>query len=156
MIKQGYLSKRGEWNKRYKRRFFRLFDGSLQYYSNCKSLKSKGSILLKGSTLIAQSEDNEPNGFQIRVKKGRTYRIKAETAKERNEWLENLLVCDGVIALSSQKNIISTRQSIAFSCDEEEGHNDPMHLTVNGYLLLLSADISSLPQVGISCLTRSY
>jgi len=151
MRKSGHLYKRGGVNPAYKRRFFRLFDGSLQYFTDETSDSHKGLIPLTGATLITDPAKNDKNGFSIKVAgSSRVFHIQADDGKTAQEWALAIAQSEGVKLQDDRCIGISQRtrdekmhgESIDdWSSDEE---TDPTHATLNANLLLFGADIVQL------------
>ena len=77
-------------------RYFILSDLSLFYYKNEDPATAIGFIWLEGAECMAQTEGEE-NVFQIITSSGRLFSFRTETARERDEWVEEIrkvaLVC---------------------------------------------------------------
>jgi len=91
--KSGYFLKKGHRVKNWKRRFFVLKNEYLYYFETEKSLKPKGFILLRNSTIQRYQDPEQPNlGFEIEVHNSSTehvqyYMTGLENA-QREEWIE--------------------------------------------------------------------
>jgi len=87
--KEGFLSKKGLFNKAFQERYFILTGGHIFYYTASDAGQHfKGKIALTGShvTKTTPSETEEENSFSI-VTKDRTYVLKADTQAEMEEWI---------------------------------------------------------------------
>eukprot|EP01048_Picozoa_sp_COSAG05_P017162 COSAG05_NODE_2304_length_3250_cov_3.541098_2_plen_136_part_00 len=91
--KIGWLYKRGEHNSAWKKRWFELKNTKLSYYANPGDPVPKGEItvtMVEGDANAAGTRDSE-HEFVFHLKShGRTYVIAAETAAEKDEWLEKI------------------------------------------------------------------
>jgi len=96
-IKTGYLTKRGEVRKTWRKRWFQLEpSGHLVYFKDAAHVAGKplGIIDLKGCDILEESttEVGRPFAFSIkpRVDGERVYVIFADSNKDFNEWVEAL------------------------------------------------------------------
>ncbi|GAB5373039.1 hypothetical protein AAMO2058_001715800 [Amorphochlora amoebiformis] len=98
VLSQGYLSKRGRHNKKFRMRYFILTaDGVLMYYESerdfIKEEKPLGVIDLTCEGRISSHEgesdmDDEGFLFRLSVKGGRIYHLRSTAADERKMWTE--------------------------------------------------------------------
>ncbi|XP_037027242.1 sesquipedalian-1 isoform X2 [Bradysia coprophila] len=92
---EGWLSKRGEVNKNYQRRYF-VLKGNLLFYFEKKGEKEPlGVIVLEGCT-IELAEDGEQYCFQVVFHgiNNRTYFLSAESQDLMERWMK-ALTCAG-------------------------------------------------------------
>jgi curved DNA-binding protein CbpA len=88
----GWLSKRGSWNKSFKKRFFRTMETAsgrkvIAYFGSMASPDPKGVIPLDGAVLQNSDEDNATDAdFIIKTTKGRNFVLRAENAATKNSW----------------------------------------------------------------------
>lgn len=89
--KEGYLLKRGEYNKGYQRRWFVLKGNLLFYYEKRNDKDPIGLIILEGCT-IELSEDTDGFVFQIKFSGSgnRTYIIAADSQEDMEVWMKVL------------------------------------------------------------------
>ena len=89
--KEGYLLKRGDFNKGYQRRWFVLKGNLLFYYEKRHDKEPIGVIILEGCT-IELSEDTDGFVFQIKFSGSgcRTYIIAADSQEDMEEWMKVL------------------------------------------------------------------
>eukprot|EP00029_Vermamoeba_vermiformis_P006300 TRINITY_DN2431_c0_g1_i1.p1 TRINITY_DN2431_c0_g1~~TRINITY_DN2431_c0_g1_i1.p1 ORF type:complete len:655 (+),score=165.37 TRINITY_DN2431_c0_g1_i1:48-2012(+) len=99
----GYLTKRGDTVKSWKKRWFVLKDNRLAYYAKKEDQQPKGSIPLGGTDVKVSTEETaqrvkgcpSPAMFEIATP-GRVFYIEAESTEDMEKWL-------GVICLSIQR-----------------------------------------------------
>ena len=94
-IKYGFLLKRGEVNKEWKKRYFVLIPGHLKYYQLGKenSPQARGSITLANATVCIYDPKTygRHHCFGLFEKNSnRAYVLKAATDGERDDWLRHL------------------------------------------------------------------
>jgi hypothetical protein len=89
--KEGYLLKRGEYNKGYQRRWFVLKGNLLFYYDKRHDKDPIGVVILEGCT-IELSEDTDGFVFQIKFSGSgnRTYLIAADSQVDMEAWMKVL------------------------------------------------------------------
>lgn len=91
VMMEGWLLKRGGFNKSYATRYFRMVYSFrryfLEYYKTKDAKKSQGSILITGATI--EKDEKKDKIFRIKTKK-RTYHLKAVKSEVRNDWVANL------------------------------------------------------------------
>lgn len=89
--KEGYLLKRGEYNKGYQRRWFVLKGNLLFYYDKRHDKDPIGVVILEGCT-IELSEDTDGFVFQIKFSGSgnRTYIIAADSQEDMEAWMKVL------------------------------------------------------------------
>ena len=85
-VKHGWLSKRGDFNPAFKRRWFVLRDGTLTYYETreAKEADKKGEIAVVGASVHSAF-----GRFHLSVP-GRTYVLEAATDDEARAWVQAL------------------------------------------------------------------
>ena len=100
---QGFMEKRGNFRKAFKRRFFRIErdsngDQVVGYYANYDDVKAKGYIALKGSTVEtvdvtdsmgAKEKEGKMREFHV-VTANRTFVMRPTTVKEKQIWVSIL------------------------------------------------------------------
>lgn len=92
-IKEGWLSKQGGFIKTWKKRWFTLTDGMLNY-TDKPGKKIQGSIdLKKASTVEATTECRKQPAFKIVIPSVRTYILHASNKTECQEWID---ACENV------------------------------------------------------------
>jgi len=114
VILSGYLNKKGDFNRHWKKRWFALRPKCLYYYIDHSSREVKGKIPLEQATLQRKSSTKRVNGFQIHtfikvknkknqgeVTGGRVFFLEALDEAEKNEW------CD---ALQDQMSVYSMQK----------------------------------------------
>jgi hypothetical protein len=105
-LKEGWLMKKGKFNKAWRRRYFRLTPRTLSYFESPDSLKSKGSVPLSSCTAVRTVEAAvdgvvSPQGtaqqlFQVVISK-RVYTLSADTRFDMNDWISTLKgACHGL------------------------------------------------------------
>lgn len=89
--KEGYLMKRGDFNKGYQRRWFVLKGNLLFYYEKRNDKEPIGVVVLEGCT-IELSEDTDGFVFQIKFSGSgcRTYVIAADSQEDMESWMKVL------------------------------------------------------------------
>ena len=88
-IKSGYLTKRGEGLRTWKRRWFVLRVDALTYYAMVGATSPKGSILFEGGVALSPHSGKKPHCLSIITPK-RTYYLAAKDEEERNAWFSAL------------------------------------------------------------------
>lgn len=89
LARTGWLSKRGAYNKAFKRRYFRLLSsGALCYFKDDKASKSLGVIELVGSEVRPGTESDRT--FEVSTAGGRVFVLQADDAKAAKEWFESV------------------------------------------------------------------
>ncbi|XP_019870137.1 sesquipedalian-1 [Aethina tumida] len=93
--KDGYLSKRGEVNKNFQRRYFVLKGNLLFYFEKKGDKEPLGVIILEGCT-IELAEDEEQFSFKIDFHgtNNRSYILAAESQESMEQWMK-ALACAG-------------------------------------------------------------
>ncbi|KAJ6249517.1 tandem ph domain containing protein [Anaeramoeba flamelloides] len=89
IIKEGWLVKKGEKRKNWKKRYFKLYPRSIGYYKKKNSDKPLGIVLLTGSAAgkrIGAKKKKEQNLFFLKTTK-RFWEFRAKTQEERDEWV---------------------------------------------------------------------
>eukprot|EP00298_Acanthocystis_sp_HF-20_P019008 c22204_g1_i1.p1 GENE.c22204_g1_i1~~c22204_g1_i1.p1 ORF type:complete len:124 (+),score=39.72 c22204_g1_i1:23-373(+) len=88
----GHMTKLGEYNKKWRRRWFVLSGSTLKYYRYREDSEPKGVIELDNCVSVRECADaNKPNTIQIDMsekegKEGRVYYLCCE-GNDLNEWL---------------------------------------------------------------------
>lgn len=93
--KEGYLTKRGEVNKNFQKRYF-ILKGNLLFYFDKKGDKEPvGLIILEGCT-IELAEDEEQFSFKIEFHgtNNRSYVLGADSQESMEQWMK-ALACAG-------------------------------------------------------------
>ena len=87
-VKHGWLSKRGDFNPAFKRRWFVLRDGTLTYFETreAKEVDQKGEVAIDGATVHSAFGLGR---FHLSVP-GRTYVLEAGTDDEARAWVQAL------------------------------------------------------------------
>jgi len=90
---EGWLRKQGHFNTSWRRRYFVLRLGQLEYYTDEPQMggQLRGVIPLKGSTVYSLADAENPNTFAVQtVVNGETksFPIKAENEASRECWIE--------------------------------------------------------------------
>eukprot|EP01130_Rhizamoeba_saxonica_P017141 TRINITY_DN8184_c0_g1_i3.p1 TRINITY_DN8184_c0_g1~~TRINITY_DN8184_c0_g1_i3.p1 ORF type:complete len:861 (-),score=240.88 TRINITY_DN8184_c0_g1_i3:55-2496(-) len=89
--KEGWLVKVGKVRKSSKKRWFRLKNDEVFYFTNPKQKTPQGSFSLEGANVEVPDNCNEAR-FLV-VTPTRTWIITADTEDERNSWIESILRC---------------------------------------------------------------
>ncbi len=94
VISEGWLQKRGRWNRRYKRRYFRLYKDRLEYAADASSALL-GSITLTGATARLGLEQAVRPTIELEVpSQRRTFIFAAEqTTDDLSVWMAALARC---------------------------------------------------------------
>jgi len=121
--KSGYLSKEGWYRQSWKRRFFKLQDLALIYYTDAKAFESqeapKGVILLRDCEIRISERDGRLHCLEVfnaKDKQKRTYYIAADSEDERHEWvvaLSNNIACQATVRKLADKEITQLKQQVA-------------------------------------------
>ncbi|KAJ6244831.1 sesquipedalian [Anaeramoeba flamelloides] len=91
VTKEGFLKKRGNNRKNWKKRWFKLHDCKLSYYDNKTKKKQKGFVYLEDCDIQVVSVHR--NLFQIGVRdKRRKYLIHAYSKTEMYEWIGSIFL----------------------------------------------------------------
>lgn len=116
--KEGYLSKRGETNRAFQKRWFVLKGNLLFYYEKKGDKEPIGVIILEGCT-VELSESSDAFSFEL-VFQGsgsRTYVLAAETQNEMEDWMK-AIACAGydfmklmVLELQRQLDDLTTNRT---------------------------------------------
>lgn len=88
-IKSGYLTKRGEGLRTWKRRWFVLRSDALTYYAMVGATSPKGSIAFEAGVTISPFSGKKPHCFTVITAK-RTYYLAAKDEEEKNAWFTAL------------------------------------------------------------------
>jgi PH domain/C2 domain len=104
----GYLTKRGGKRKNWLRRRFELRDNVITYYSESRIRgveRRKGVVPLDAKTTVecAAGDENEHGrfGFEL-VTDDRVYRFEADSAAEREQWLQKL--CEAIDDIGARRH----------------------------------------------------
>ncbi|KAH8298029.1 hypothetical protein KR018_004783 [Drosophila ironensis] len=90
-----FLSKRGEVNKAFQRRYFVLKGNLLFYFENRTDKEPLGLIIVEGCTIELSGEaDNHNYGFEIAFNGNRTYILAADDQESMEAWMK-ALTCAG-------------------------------------------------------------
>lgn len=95
-LKMGYMTKRGEKRKSWKRRWFVLTADTLQYFKKppTKGEKCLGNILLSQKTSVEENTTmKRPNCFSLTLP-GRVYFISCDTKQDMDSWFSFLKAGD--------------------------------------------------------------
>lgn len=87
---EGWLSKQGTFNTAWKRRWFAIRHGRLEYYVSDRKMDFKGSFLLDSCKLVPA--DTPAHAFVVSQNvdgKKRNVLLKAESDEDRSRWMEN-------------------------------------------------------------------
>jgi hypothetical protein len=90
--KRGFLTKQGEKNKGWRKRYFILQENELSYYKSEKDSTPAGTIILEPSTMISFIDERQvekQNCFAIVLGK-RTYYLNCDDDEQLNEWIYSL------------------------------------------------------------------
>mmetsp|Transcript_6443 Transcript_6443/g.19522 ORF Transcript_6443/g.19522 Transcript_6443/m.19522 type:complete len:1618 (-) Transcript_6443:166-5019(-) len=88
--KRGFLKKRGEGFRNWRKRWFILKDNFLYYFRNEMDPSITGAIPLENYALVPTSSTD---GFEFEIRTPqRTYEIKAATEAERTAWLDAMRI----------------------------------------------------------------
>ncbi|XP_037959023.1 sesquipedalian-1-like [Teleopsis dalmanni] len=90
---EGFLSKRGEVNKAFQRRYFVLKGNLLFYFERKGDKEPLGLIIVEGCT-IELSEESDQYCFEIAFNGNRTYILCAESQESMETWMKSL-TCAG-------------------------------------------------------------
>lgn len=109
-ILEGYLEKRGEVQKGFKRRYFVLLDSQLLYFSSHDTKKPNGQIALTRFAEVGTQQEGDRNFFLCAQKGGRFYEMKAITAEEAQIWTDAIA---GAIAKSAVETVAAGGEAVA-------------------------------------------
>lgn len=84
-LKSGYLTKRGEGLRTWKRRWFVLRADSLTYYAMVGAPTAKGAIAFEGGVALSPHSAKKAHCFSV-ITPRRTYYLAAKDEEERNAW----------------------------------------------------------------------
>jgi PH domain len=89
VLKEGYLTKRGAKRKNWRRRYFVLRRGSVQYFKSSADTKPAGTIDLRdGFTLYEVPDASKANSFSLTERHvHRSYLMYAEHPQDMREWM---------------------------------------------------------------------
>ncbi|CAD7091125.1 unnamed protein product [Hermetia illucens] len=87
---EGVLSKRGEVNKAWQKRYFVLKGNLLFYFEKKGDREPTGLIIVEGCTIELCEEETEPYCFQIIFNGNRTYTLSAESQDIMETWMKAL------------------------------------------------------------------
>jgi len=87
---EGYLSKKGQFVRNWKRRYFRVRSGVLSYYEDKEAKDAKGSIAISKSTITKQIDPRETkkaykHSFKI-ITDDRNIHCRADSDQEMLDW----------------------------------------------------------------------
>eukprot|EP01043_Picozoa_sp_COSAG02_P031791 COSAG02_NODE_2092_length_9853_cov_12.323970_2_plen_170_part_00 len=93
----GYLHKRGEHNTSWKKRYFELENFTVKYYAQAGDTQEKGSIIVTHIDVQDAGPDGDHSHvFHLRSQ-DRVYVLAADTADDKQEWMEKILRCREII-----------------------------------------------------------
>eukprot|EP00002_Diphylleia_rotans_P035365 TRINITY_DN7709_c0_g1_i2.p1 TRINITY_DN7709_c0_g1~~TRINITY_DN7709_c0_g1_i2.p1 ORF type:complete len:380 (+),score=51.99 TRINITY_DN7709_c0_g1_i2:87-1226(+) len=110
-VMEGYLWKQGHFIRNWKKRWFILRSGVLQYFESERESKSKGDISLLKAVICMSTSSPEPNTLEITTATNVTYYIRAENEEEAQKWLA---------AIREQSIVTSGGMDEYFSDDRSE------------------------------------
>jgi len=87
--KEGYLSKRGEVNKSFQRRWF-VLKGNLLFYFEKRGGELLGMIILEGCVIELAEAETEKYCFNINFHGNRTYILSADDQDTLESWMKAL------------------------------------------------------------------
>lgn len=90
IIREGFMVKKGHVRHNWKSRWFLLFTDKLCYYKSKGDLIPKGSIMLKGSSVISPDPEytKKESVFRLIEIKGTEYLIQCSDEAQREEWVK--------------------------------------------------------------------
>lgn len=118
-VREGFLTKMGEVHKNWKRRYFKLTETSLEYYSPTQiygffsNANPLGTIALKGCFINRVSEEQIGKKFCFSIDPPtltRTYFIYADTEVEMENWIYSIQQVITSLAPKSRGSIIEIRK----------------------------------------------
>eukprot|EP01006_Ploeotia_vitrea_P025291 TRINITY_DN58169_c3_g1_i1.p1 TRINITY_DN58169_c3_g1~~TRINITY_DN58169_c3_g1_i1.p1 ORF type:complete len:600 (-),score=313.85 TRINITY_DN58169_c3_g1_i1:30-1829(-) len=109
VVKRGFLTKQGRFVKNWKRRFFVLKEGSLQYYESDKDLVPKGQMSLFGAAVVyvEPPKIDRANCIEISTP-ARSLFVSASSRESLREWA--LAVQQAAIVASGGKLVLPGRR----------------------------------------------
>ena len=87
------MSKKGGFNKAYRRRYFRMEVGrKLRYYKHAGDSKEKGTIYLEDVADVVEDSHSSIGEFLFQLrpvrKGGRTFSLRTDNETDRTEWIK--------------------------------------------------------------------
>ncbi|KAL6076948.1 Pleckstrin y domain-containing H member 2 [Balamuthia mandrillaris] len=102
VFKQGWMTKKGNHVKNWKRRFFVLSKKELKYFVNDMAFKAKGVVLIKEVKAVQLSTDARAPNFSFElVTPSRTYVFSCESQQDVESWMEQLEARRNALAANS-------------------------------------------------------
>ncbi|KAI6651769.1 Oxysterol-binding protein-related protein 11 [Oopsacas minuta] len=127
---EGYLQKWTNLMKGYQRRYFYLdpSTGILQYYisKDQQSQTARGSISLDSATVINLSDD--PMGFEVMAVSGDTYKLRASSSSELQNWISALKCSIELIAPNNSNMLANSIRGPSFCRKLNYKQSLPMNL----------------------------
>lgn len=116
-IMEGVLRKKGRSNKRWKERYFVLWNEKLEYYDSKETVTKsapRGTILF-GPNTLAEISSNDPIQFQVTPiagqSDGRKYQLEAPSPENANEWVDQMSKLSSARNLETSKKLSVKKQS---------------------------------------------
>ncbi|KFB37254.1 AGAP000864-PA-like protein [Anopheles sinensis] len=126
---EGWLKKRGEFNKSFQRRWFVLKGNMLFYFEKRYDKEPLGMIVLEGST-VELAEDNEPYCFKIifHGANDRAYILSSESQSNMEQWMK-ALTCAGYDYMKKMVDELQHQLAeIERQCKEKTPESTPQHV----------------------------
>jgi len=92
IVKEGWLSKKGDVRRAWHKRWFVLKYGSLAYFKTQDGVNAQGRIILV-DCLVGQSTSKKANCFAITTPSKRTFLLTAANPREQAEWMQAIQGC---------------------------------------------------------------
>jgi len=94
--KSGWLTKSGAHsNDSWKKRWFVLENGEINYYTSDKQKEPQGTILVNGSKIVQVEIQKKKYIFSV-VTKNRTYHIQSQNEHEKQSWISACIQHGGI------------------------------------------------------------
>lgn len=125
--KQGYLSKRGEINKAFQKRWFVLIGNLLFYYEKKSDIEPVGVIVLEGF-MVELMENADRYAFVIDFPgvNSRTYVLSAETQADMEEWMR-LMTCASYDYMKSAIKQLQNQLDEVIACEKKNNVSDVLN-----------------------------
>ena len=118
LYKEGFLTKQGHKRKNWKRRWFILRDGAVQYYEKHGAREPLGRIPLDDPSISIRSLNGGPHPFMFKiVLSDNQFSIYAQNEKERVEWVE-------MLERAVEQSLGAAESGGAYASDDEDDGDD--------------------------------